>query len=78
MAEVMVLLNTPSFISAGQIEKVGYTYIWAHGFLPCLVNNDSGSLVVFDVCSDQPIMLKGGFLTGFMPLKFYQSYAVHM
>ena len=57
LAEVMVLPDTLSLISAGPMENAGYTYIWAHGFLPCLFNNDSGHMEVFDLISHLPIML---------------------
>ena len=55
----MILPNTPSLISAGRVEKSGFTYVWAHGYMPCLINNDSGDLIVFDVSSNLPVILKG-------------------
>ena len=56
----MILPNTPSLISAGRVEKSGFTYVWAHGYLPCLINNDSGKLSVCDVSSNLPVIMKGG------------------
>ena len=60
LTEVMLLPNSPSLISAGRIGKSGYTYVWAHGYLPCLINNDTGAQIVFDVSSNLPIIMKGG------------------
>ena len=49
LAEVVVLPDTPSLLSAGMIEKTGSTSVWAHGCMPCLVDNSTGQIIVLDV-----------------------------
>jgi hypothetical protein len=55
-----LLPNTPALLSAGTLEKSGYTSIWAHGHLPCLVENLTGKLIVFDVCQNLPMLIQDG------------------
>ena len=52
--------NSPALLSAGMLEKSGFSSIWAHGYLPCLVENKIGKLIVFDICANLPLAIKGG------------------
>ena len=60
LSEVLVLPNSPALLSAGMLEKSGFSSIWAHGYMPCLVENKTGKLIVFDVCANLPMVMKGG------------------
>lgn len=56
ITDLVVLPNTPSLLSAGLIERAGYS----SSYLPCLVESNTGKVVVFDVCNNIPMILKGG------------------
>ena len=60
LAEVLVLPNSPGLLSAGMLEKSGFSSVWAHGYLPCLVENKTGNLIVCDICANLPMVIKGG------------------
>lgn len=60
LAEVLLLPNTPGLLSAGMLEQSGFSSVWAHGYLPCLVENKTGNLIVFDICANLPMVIKRG------------------
>ena len=59
LTETLLLPNTPGLLSPGVLEKSGFSSLWAHGYLPCLIENDIGKLIVFDICANLPMIVKG-------------------
>lgn len=66
LEDILVLPNTPGLLSVGKLQSKGFSFHWTHGFLPCLVSQNTKTLVVFDVCGGLPMVIwssKGERLT---------------
>ena len=52
LADVLLLPDSPALLSAGALEEQGFSSYWSHGYLPCLIENDTQNIIVFDVCGN--------------------------
>ena len=60
VTDLLLLPDTPALLSAGALERSGFTSIWAHGYMPCLVEDKSDAIIVFDVSQNLPMIRKVG------------------
>ena len=61
VTDLMLLPDTPALLSAGALERSGFTSIWAHGYMPCLVESKSDAIIVSDVSQNLPMIKRGAY-----------------
>ena len=60
MSEILILPDTPELMSAGKLQGDGFSFFWAHGYLPCLISNKTHAIIAMDVCGGLPMIIQNG------------------